>query len=162
MNYIIRKMQKEDIPQVQQVAKITWNTTYIDIMPQEIQHKFLASAYSDEMMVRRLNVTNVYVAEVNDKVVGFANFSQVKNEGEVELAAIYLDPAYHGKGIGTALLKTGINDEPSVRYVFINVEKENLIGRKFYEARGFNLVEEIEDDLYGHLTNMLRMVSEVR
>lgn len=39
MNYTIRQMQLEDIPQVQHVAKTSWNHTYRGIIPIEIQEK---------------------------------------------------------------------------------------------------------------------------
>lgn len=48
MNYKIREMLKEDIKQVQDVAKISWNATYEGIIPVEIQENFLNGAYSDD------------------------------------------------------------------------------------------------------------------
>jgi ribosomal protein S18 acetylase RimI-like enzyme len=161
MEFTIRKMQKNDIQQVQQVAKKSWNTTYKGIIPLAIQENFLSSAYNDDMMQKRLEVSYLYVSEVEGKVVGFVNFSSVKEDGEAELGAIYLYPEYQGKGIGTALLQEGINNLKDVKKVFINVEKDNTIGTKFYEAKGFEVVSEFDDNLNGHITKMLRMVLEV-
>jgi ribosomal protein S18 acetylase RimI-like enzyme len=161
MEFAIRKMQKNDIQQVQQVAKKSWNTTYKGIIPLAIQENFLSSAYNDDMMQKRLEVSYLYVSEVEGKIVGFVNFSSVKEDGETELGAIYLYPEYQGKGIGTALLQEGINNLKDVKKVFINVEKDNTIGTKFYEAKGFEVVSEFDDNLNGHITKMLRMVLEV-
>jgi ribosomal protein S18 acetylase RimI-like enzyme len=161
MEFTIRKMQKNDIQQVQQVAKKSWNTTYKGIIPLAIQENFLSSAYNDDMMQKRLEVSYLYVSEVEGKIVGFVNFSSVKEDGETELGAIYLYPEYQGKGIGTALLQEGINNLKDVKKVFINVEKDNTIGTKFYEAKGFEVVSEFDDNLNGHITKMLRMVLEV-
>ena len=36
MNFTIRKMQSEDIKQVQDVAKTSWNATYDGIIPLEV------------------------------------------------------------------------------------------------------------------------------
>jgi ribosomal protein S18 acetylase RimI-like enzyme len=161
MEFTIRKMQKNDIQQVQQVAKKSWNTTYKGIIPLAIQENFLSSAYNDDMMQKRLKVSFLYVSEVEGKIIGFANFSPVKEGGEAELGAIYLYPEYQRKGIGTALLQEGINNLKDVKKVFINVEKDNTIGTKFYEAKGFGVVSEFDDNLNGHITKMLRMVLEV-
>ncbi|WP_044338809.1 GNAT family N-acetyltransferase [Rossellomorea aquimaris] len=161
MEYTIRKMEKQDINQVQKVARKSWNTTYEGIIPLEIQESFLNSAYSDEMMRKRLEVSSLYVAEKDGKIVGFANFSPVKEEGEVELGAIYLDPEHQGGGIGTALLQEGIKDLSGVRSIYISVEKENKTGTHFYRARGFRVVSEFDDDLEGHITKMFRMVLNV-
>lgn len=160
--YQVRKMEEKDIEQVQQVAKTSWNDTYKGIIPEWVQERFLNSAYSTEMMIRRLNVSSLYVAETEDNIVGFANFSKVKEAGEVELGAIYLLPDYQGMGLGTALLNEGIANAQHATKVFINVEKENKTGVKFYNAKDFKVVSEFEDDFEGHhLTKMIRMELDI-
>lgn len=161
MGFVIRKMKEEDIKQVQLVAKTSWNYTYDGIIPLEIQENFLKSAYNDAMMHRRLERTIIFIAEVDEKIVGFANYSPVKDEGKVELAAIYLYPEYQGKGLGTSLLEEGINNLEGVNEIFINVEKENKIGTTFYEAKGFKVVSEFDDDFDGHILKTVRMVLKV-
>lgn len=158
MEYIVRKMNENDIADVQQVAKTSWNHTYQGIIPEAIQEGFLNSAYSSDMLSRRLNVSSLYVVEAADQIVGFANFSKVKEAGDVELGAIYLLPEYQGYGLGTALLKEGIANVDSAKKVYINVERENDSGVRFYDAKGFKVISEFEDDLEGHRTMMLRMV----
>lgn len=161
MECTIRTMQKEDIKQVQQVAKTSWRTTYEGIIPFEIQEAFLNSAYNEEVMQKRLEQSIIFVSEVEGKIVGFANFSPVKEKGETELGAIYLFSEYQGEGIGTALLKEGIKNLEGVKAVFINVEKENKIGTTFYKAKGFEVVSEFDDDFDGHLLKTVRMVLNV-
>nr|WP_240666647.1 N-acetyltransferase [Longirhabdus pacifica] len=159
--YNIRKMKQEDIKQVQQVAKASWNATYEGIIPFEIQENFLKSAYSDEMMQKRLDNTLMLISEREGEIVGFANFSPVKKQGKVELAAIYLYPQYQGQGIGSALLQEGIKNLNNVKEIYINVEKENTIGKSFYEAKGFEVIEEFDDHFDGHILKTIRMVLKV-
>lgn len=161
MSFQIRNMKVEDIKDVQRVAKMSWNDTYEGIIPAHIQEKFLYSAYSDEMMKRRLDVSFLYVAEAEAQIVGFANFSKVKEEGEMELGAIYLLPEFQGKGVGTALLYEGIANAQTASKVFINVEKENEKGVTFYQAKSFKMLSEFEDVLEGHITIMVRMVKDL-
>ncbi|TVY06892.1 GNAT family N-acetyltransferase [Paenibacillus cremeus] len=158
MELLVREMRANDIPQVQNVAKTSWNATYNGIIPIEVQENFLKSAYNDEMMLRRLERSHVYVAELNGEIVGFANFSFVKEDGKVELSAIYLYPEYQGQGIGSALLQEGIKYSRGVKEVYINVEKDNVIGRRFYEAKKFEYVKEFDDDFDGHVLKTVRMV----
>lgn len=158
MDYQVRIMEERDIEQVQQVAKLSWHNTYEGIIPAAVQEQFLKSAYSRDMMIRRLNVSSLYVAETQGRIVGFANFSLVKEGGDMELGAIYLMPDHQGNGAGSALLKVGINQAISAKRIFINVEKDNRTGVRFYEAKGFDFVSEFEDDLEGHKTWMQRMV----
>lgn len=75
MNITIRKMHYEDTKQVQSIAKTTWNATYEGIIPLEVQNNFLKLNYSDDSMKQRIERSIVYVAEVEGKVVGFANYS---------------------------------------------------------------------------------------
>ena len=161
MNITIRKMQKEDTKQVQNIAKTTWNATYEGIIPIEIQNNFLKSAYNDEMMKQRLERSFLYVAEVEGKVVGFANYSPVRDGGKVELAAIYLYPEFQGKGIGTALLKQAIKELEGTKEIYINVEKDNKIGMSFYVAKGFEIVKEFDDEFDGHILKTVRMVMKI-
>lgn len=157
----IRKMNPEDTKQVQHVAKTSWNATYEGIYPHEVQGNFLKSAYNDEMMKRRMERSLMLVAEEDGKVVGFANFSPVKEGGKVELYAIYLLPEVQGKGIGTSLLNERIEQLDGVKEIYINVNRDNAIGRAFYEAKGFKAVEELDEDFEGHSLKTIRMVLEV-
>lgn len=160
MGVIIRKMEFGDIKAVQEVAKMSWHTTYAGIIPLAVQDQFLKVAYSDRMMERRLSHSFIWVAEADDKLIGFAHFSSVK-DGECELSAIYLLPDHQGKGIGSALLNFGLRELEGIEKLYINVEKENRIGRTFYEAKGFNVVEEFDEDFDGHRLKTVKMVLNV-
>lgn len=157
MDLFIRKMVREDIEQVQAVARESWHATYEGIIPLTVQNNFLDNAYSDTMMERRLAHSLVFVAEVGDQLVGFANYAKANDQGKVELAAIYISPENQGIGIGTALLKAGIEEIKGIERIWIDVVKENTIGRNFYKAKGFQIVKEFEDDFDGHLLQTIRM-----
>ncbi|WP_207308554.1 GNAT family N-acetyltransferase [Bacillus timonensis] len=161
MNFSIRKMHHEDTKQVQDVAKTTWHATYEGIIPLEVQNNFLKSAYNDERMKQRIERSFLFVAEVDGSVVGFANFSPVREDGKVELGSIYLYPEYQGKGIGSALLQQGIKDLDGVKEIYINVEKDNKIGKTFYEAKGFEMVKEFDDEFDGHILKTVRMALKI-
>ncbi|RDW17647.1 GNAT family N-acetyltransferase [Oceanobacillus arenosus] len=155
-------MKKKDIPQVQHIAKTSWNATYEGIIPYNIQENFLNSAYSDKNMKSRLKHSFIFVAEVDKRIVGFANYSPITKDGKTELVAIYLYPEYQGKGIGTAFLRHGIEQLGDVEEIHLNVEKNNEIGMNFYTAKGFEVVSEFEDDFGGHILHTVRMVLRVR
>ncbi|WP_462420935.1 N-acetyltransferase family protein [Salinicoccus sp. Marseille-QA3877] len=150
MNFTIRKMTNEDIKQIQSIAKKSWNATYEGIIPETIQNNFLLMAYSDEMMKHRLNHSFMYVAETDSELAGFVNFTPVDEKGLSELSAIYLDPDLLNRGIGTALLNEGIHNIDGLKEIRLEVEKENKIGMSFYKAKGFDVVEEYDEDFDGH------------
>ncbi|MFD1017804.1 GNAT family N-acetyltransferase [Thalassobacillus hwangdonensis] len=162
MSVTIRNANEKDLSDIIQVARKSWHATYQGIIPVAIQNRFLDMAYSDQQMKRRLDGSYLYVAEVDGGIVGFANFSPVKEGGEVELGAIYLLPDQQGQGAGTLLLQKGIADIPEIKTVYINVEKENQTGLLFYKAKGFQLVDEFDDDFDGHILKTIRMVLKVK
>lgn len=185
IKFAVRRMQPDDIQAVQEVARTSWNATYNGIIPGEIQDRFLKFAYSDEMLRRRMERSILYVAEVSGrlisditsgesadveidnenmadvKIAGFANFSKVEEGGNVELSALYVHPIYQGKGIGSALLNEGIAHSAhsqGVSEINVNVEQDNVLGRRFYEAKNFGVVDEFDDDFDGHILRTIRMV----
>ncbi|MCM3164811.1 GNAT family N-acetyltransferase [Metabacillus litoralis] len=158
MTIAIRKMNEGDIEQVQHVARSSWRTTYNGIIPDSTQENFVATAYSSEMLFKRLNETLFLVAEEEGEIIGFANFTPLKDERKVELGAIYLYEDYQGKGIGTDLLNAGIQHLNDVKKIYVNVEKENLAGVNFYKSKGFIIETEYEDLFDGHVLQTVRMV----
>ncbi|MGZ0874990.1 N-acetyltransferase family protein [Priestia megaterium] len=157
MEVIIRKMRKEDITSVQYVAKMSWYDTYEGIIPRSVQNRFLSEAYSNKRLLWRLRNSFIYVATIDEKIVGYANFFRLKNRGEIELGSIYILPAYQGKGIGSQLLEKGMKRSKELKIVYINVERENGIGHAFYQSKGFQLVDEFDDEFDGHLLRTMRM-----
>jgi len=101
-----------------------------------LAHKFMSN---DFIVVERKNVADIYmpntdtwVAEIDNEVHGF--IALMGNE----VGAIFLQPNYHGKGIGKLLM-----DKAQELHGDLEVEvfKENPIGRKFYSQYGFELLE---------------------
>lgn len=162
MDYTIRLMKKKDIPQVQHVAQTSWNSTYEGIIPLSIQNNFLKQAYSDRNMKRRLKNTIIYVAEVGGKIVGFANYSRPSIDGSTTLGAIYIYPEYQGKGIGSAFLNEAINKMENLQEIRLNVEKNNLIGMRFYQAKGFEVVNDYKEEFHGHTIHTVNMVLRLK
>ena len=77
--------------------------------------------------------TDTWVADIDGNVEGF--IALMGNE----VGAIFLQPKYHGKGVGKALM-----DKAQALHGDLEVEvfKENSIGRKFYSWYGFEHLEE--------------------
>lgn len=157
----VRKMKKKDIQHVQHVAKTSWHDTYQGIIPRHIQDNFLQQAYSNQAMKQRLKNSYLFVAETDGDIIGFANYLPSDEYGKVELGAIYLLPEFQGKGAGTALLQEGIKKMQGVREIHLSVEKNNTAAKMFYEAKGFEVVSEFDEDFAGHILRTVRMVLKV-
>ncbi|WP_245622801.1 GNAT family N-acetyltransferase [Lysinibacillus contaminans] len=160
MTLIIRHMTQDDIPFVQEISRTSWHATYEGIIPRPIQDKFLQTAYSRNRLMHRFQDSPFFVAEHNGTLVGFANFSNVKDE-LAELFAIYLIPKIQGQGIGTALLQHGMQALQGAKSLTVCVEKDNITGVHFYNAKGFQISDEFDDQFDGHILKTVRMVLEL-
>ncbi|RCW51316.1 GNAT family N-acetyltransferase [Paenibacillus prosopidis] len=158
----VRKATYADIAGIQKVARVTWNHTYEGLIPEGIQHQFLSQNYSNEAMKRRIERSLLLVAEVENKVVGFINFFQLKNRNDAELGSIYIYPEQHGQGIGSKLLNAGIDVLNGVSNIFVNVERLTTSGKNFYTAKGFKIINEYDEDLAGNKVKMIRMVLQLK
>ena len=72
---------------------------------------------------------HIDVAELNDQVVGFCAYT------EEELAWLYVSPALHRRGIGSALVRAALRSEPGISE--IEVLFGNEPAKRLYETFGF-------------------------
>lgn len=116
----------------------------------QIAHPFLSEDFiaGERVAIREqyLPNTTTQVAEENGTVIGFASMMGS------ELGAIFLDPAYHGKGVGRALM-----DHAARGHAVVDVEvfEENPIGRAFYQRYGFREVSKSTHEATGE--TLIRM-----
>ena len=102
-----------------------------------LAHPFLSEAYVAQLRrdIPALYLPNAdtWVADLDGRVVGF--LALIGNE----VGAIFLQPDFHARGIGRALM-----DKAQELHGELEVEvfKENSIGREFYDNYGFVLLEE--------------------
>lgn len=157
----VRALDQNDFQSVREVAQASWHDTYDGILPRHVQDAFLIEAYNDYNMQQRLMRGGFWVAEDENGIIGFSNFTPVNEQGDADLVAIYMHPDHIGQGIGSMLLQTGIQQLMSLRYLYVDVEKENEVGMRFYEAKGFKVVKEFDEVFAGHTLSTVRMVLEL-
>jgi putative acetyltransferase len=102
-----------------------------------LAHKFMTD---DFIAQERKNTEDIYlpntdtwVAEVDVGVVGF--IALMGNE----VGALFLQPSWHGKGIGKALMDKARELHGELE---VAVFKENVIGHRFYSKYGFKFINE--------------------
>ena len=97
-----------------------------------LAHPFLSAEFlkKEEQNIRNVYLPNTetWVYEIDEKVVGF--ISMIGNE----VGAIFLNPKFHGQGIGKQLMDTVTEIHPVLE---VQVFEKNLIGRGFYKRYGF-------------------------
>jgi ribosomal protein S18 acetylase RimI-like enzyme len=151
---MIRRAEARDLPKVEAVARVTWAAAYAGIMPDEIQRRLLDSWYSSESLRRALAAEGscFFVAELAGDVIGFAQYVRRSAEA-VELTRIYVLPDSQRTGVGMRLLDAGLAEfaGEGLKYLTVQVERDNRNGRRFYERVGFAELRELTQDVRGYV-----------
>ena len=119
-----------------------------------VAHPFLSAEFQEK---ERHNIANVHlpkaetwVWESDGSVVGF-----IALLGD-EVGAIFLDPRFHGAGIGRAMMDHARDLHQELE---VEVFTENAIGRAFYARYGFKLMQKKVHDQTGLELMRLRLAA---
>ncbi len=151
---IIRNAVAEDAPEIANVHLNSWREAYRNLLPQEFLDQ-LPLTFKRRMIMWKQAATMkdraLYVAENKSGIVGFSVLApaQDKEMNEYgELGAIYLLEKFKGKGIGAALLKSGMKQimewQYSKAYCWVLQDNPSI---QFYEKSGavFNGMTKIDE-----------------
>jgi GNAT superfamily N-acetyltransferase len=143
----IRRATRDDAPALAQTHVESWQAAYSGILTPDVMEsrnlEFRLDEWS-EQFERNDQDERAYVADFDGEVGGFA-FTQpchdddVKPEDVAELTALYLRPAFFGRGAGTALVGAALQDlrDAGFSEVILWVLEENVAARRFYERTGW-------------------------
>jgi ribosomal protein S18 acetylase RimI-like enzyme len=146
----VRRAVPADAEAIGHVARVTWNAAYAGIILAENRERLLARWYAPNAL--RDSITQqdswLYVAVADDQPVGFAQFV-MRKDGAGQLTRIYVLPDWQRKTIGTLLLQEGLAalSRQGAHEVFVQVEKDNRVGKAFYEKKGFRFSREFSMQL---------------
>jgi len=150
---VIRRAEATDLAKVGTVARATWPVVYAGIIPDDVQRRVLASWYSAESLSRAREApqSSLFVAESDGDVIGFAQFVRRSAES-AELTRIYVLPDRQRGGTGTQLLNAGLMELAGggLQHLTVEVERDNGVGRRFYERSGFVAIRELTREVEGY------------
>jgi len=138
---------------IQAVAERTWHQTYDDILGPDVVEEVMDEWYPDEAIAEGIShdAQDFVVAVDDDTVVGYAHVGPHPPRRVHLLYRIYVDPDYWNQGIGKALLadiEQALYDRDVGSYE-VEVFAANERGVGFYEATGFEQVDESETEFKG-------------
>lgn len=150
---------EEDLRRAVEVHNRAWRVGFRGIVPQDVIDDQLRGTDDAALAVLEQEIDDepgpFGVAEVDDKVVGFVRlhyggtFQFVPRIG-AEVVDLVVDPAHWRDGIGTALLKTGVDWLPqTVEGVSAQVLADNERARSFLEANDLALEDTETVELAG-------------
>jgi GNAT superfamily N-acetyltransferase len=134
----IREAVRADLDALAAVKKAASEQGYAHIYPPE-EHPYPDEAVRAEVVRRfELPQATYLVAEEEGRILGYAGISP----GWVE--QLYVVPGAQGRGVGSALLEAAVERRRAAGDTELRLWtlEENTVGRRFYEARGWELAPE--------------------
>ncbi|HAE0521154.1 TPA_asm: GNAT family N-acetyltransferase [Salmonella enterica subsp. enterica serovar Enteritidis str. P125109] len=137
----IREARLEDASTIARVHIDVWRETYQGIIPDSYLVQ-LSYAKRTKQWEQALIDQRVYIVELEDEVVGFAQGGPNRRDArEGELYAIYVLRASQGQGLGKALFQRIIEDLAEYEAMQVSVLRDNP-ACQFYERFGGQVFEE--------------------
>ncbi|TCI98739.1 GNAT family N-acetyltransferase [Aeromicrobium sp. IC_218] len=122
----VRPATPDDHPALVQVWRRAVEATHDFLSPADVDfYERAVTSYLPRMADLRV------VDGPDGRPAGFV----AQDDGEIHM--LFVDPAVHGRGLGTRLLDAVAADQPVLR---LDVNEQNESGRRFYAARGFTQV----------------------
>jgi GNAT superfamily N-acetyltransferase len=144
---VVREAVAADAPAIREVAVQAWRATYAGRITDETIERFLALAYDEERVARRIEGHEVLVAgRGNGTVEAFAECAV--QDDHLQLVSIYALPDARGGGLGTALVAEVVATHPG-EDIAADVLDGNELAEPFYVARGFVPGEALVDEIVG-------------
>src|SRR5258708_20939962 len=115
-DFIIRTAHESEAAQIAKVQVETWQYAYNGHIPQNYLNNLSIKERTHkwkEILTNQISINKTFVAEVDNKIVGFCSVGESRENGgdnkTGELLAIYVDQNFMHKGIGSALMKESLD-----------------------------------------------------
>lgn len=108
---------------------------FLDMCGFNLSQKEAESFYNDNQ------ITECYIAEINDKPVG--HVSLIREEDEFSVCGLVVSPIFRKKGYGKEILDYALDIGFSDGYenCYLEVDEENKIATKLYRSTGFRIAD---------------------
>jgi len=154
----VRRATTADTALLSRIGAHLFAQTFGEQNTADDMREYLAGAFGESMQARELADPDMrtWIAEDADgAAVGYAQLRFRSNppvagvENPVELARIYSDARWHGRGVGPALLNACVAAarDSGAAHLWLAVWQRNPRGIAFYEKHGFRIAGEQEFQL---------------
>lgn len=146
-NISIRRASLNDISQLQEIGRRTFEETFSGSNTAENMVRYLDESFSVEKLASELSDSDAafYFAVSGEEVIGYlklnfgASQTELNDNRSVEIERIYVLKEFHGQKVGQMLYGKAIEvaRENHADYVWLGVWEENPRAIAFYEKNGF-------------------------
>jgi len=136
----------QDVPLIRQLAKQTFHTTYLPLLPKEKVDYLFGLMYSVPSLAEQMkNGQQFIVAKDENGYQGYASYEiNCKKTGVTKIHKLYVLPSSQGKGLGKMLVDwiAKIARENKNEILALNVYRGNP-AFEFYKKIGFKKIREV-------------------
>lgn len=162
----IRLAVLEEAEAVRDVALATFREAFSHAMPAGTLDRLLTDRFAPTRFLELISLSTgrIYVAEVGGALVGYALAHPARtpqaHQADWELSRIYVRQAFHGAGVGEALMAACVQAAKAggASGMWLKVWEHNSRGLAFYRRWGFLDVGREDMDVYGTL--LLHLILE--
>lgn len=159
MDYAIRPAQKSDASAMYQISVQAHTQSYYrQLIPDasfpDFMNYYQASSDKEQRFVSLLNEKSAdinwfsLVAESEGHVIGYM-LAQRLSRDVVQLKGLFVNPAYHRHGIGSALFKASLQLAGEGVTVRLSLIAANTVARNVYVKNGFTAVATDAETFFG-------------
>ena len=150
----VRNFRKDDEARMKEIAPRAfgvWTRLALDkSIPKERAEKFFArevSTYVNRALLKGKDF-GIQIAEEDKEVVGYIVLGIDRDKSKLfgftwgHIMSLAVDPAYHGGGIGSALIASGLDwlQKKGVEYVEVLTDQNNIAAIRAYENNDFRVI----------------------
>ena len=150
---VITRARRDDVPDVQRLAREIWRAHYPGIITTEQIEYMLERGYATGVLDEFVDGpdSGIELALADDERVGFAAWYATGASAEVKLDKLYVLPAYQRRGVGARLIARVESAAllAGAATLVLNVNKNNSQAIRAYEKHGFAIRAAVEVDI-GH------------
>ena len=158
---MIRDANKEDIPAIQLIARLSIDAAYEELFHQDVREFAIDNYYSNEMMETLFDKGFCLLVRNEEKEnVGFLSY--IIQDRELKILGFYILPQFIGKGYASALMEHLIlKERKNIDLISIDIESRNMPSQRFYARQGFKAASAYPQNLNGQPLKMVRLELKV-
>ena len=151
MNITTRRLGRDELHLVRQVADAVWPVTFREILSEEQIAYMMEMMYAKEVMEREFDEGIRFNGVFDgDRAVGYYIWGRCDSApGAAKLHKCYLLTEYQGKGIGSRMLREAKAAAAAEGFsaIRLNVNRRNEKAMKAYFRNGFTCVEMVDNPI---------------
>ena len=150
----VRNFRKDDEARMKEIAPRAfgvWTRLALDkSIPKERAEEFFAREVTSlvRSVTRNGKDFGILIAEEDRKAVGYIVLGIDRSKSKLfgftwgHIMSLAVDPAYHGGGIGSALIASGLDwlKKKGVEYVEVLTDQNNIAAIRAYEKNDFRVI----------------------